>query len=70
MSEYIFGVTNGKITKAEGRRRDKIARQHGGTFIGPVSIPGNSATGWFAIPNKGEPFNGRTANAIMAACNL
>lgn len=70
MSEYIFGVTNSKLTKTEGCRRDKIARQHGGNFVGPVNIPGNSAKGWFAIPNKGEPFNGRTAKAILDACKL
>ena len=70
MSEYMFGVTHSKLTKTEGRRRDKIARQHGGNFVGPVNIPGNSATGWFAVPNNGEPLNGGTAKTIMAACNL
>jgi len=70
MSEYIFGVTNCKLTKTEGRRRDKIARQHGGNFVGPVNIAGNSAKGWFAIPNKGEPLNGRRAGEILEACGL
>jgi hypothetical protein len=70
MSEYIFGVTNEPVTKAEGRRRDRIASKHGGSFVGPVSIPGNRARGWFVIENKGEPFNRRRAGEILEACGL
>jgi hypothetical protein len=70
MNEYLFGVTSEKLTKAEGRRRDKIARQHGGTFIGPVSIPGNRSTGWFAIDNLGHPHNARRSTEILSACGL
>ncbi len=70
MNEYIFGVTSEKLTKTEGRRRDAIARRHGGTFVGPVSIAGNSAKGWFEISNLGEPFNRRRSAEILSACGL
>lgn len=70
MSEYLFGTTTAKLTKKEGTRRDKIAKKFGGSFVGPVSIPGNHLTGWFAIPNKGEPFNSRTAKDILIACGI
>lgn len=70
MSEHIFGVTYEPITKAEGRRRDKIASEHGGSFVGPVSIPGNQSKGWFVIENMGEPFNRRRAGEILKACGL
>ncbi len=70
MNEYMFGVTSAKITKREGKRRDKIARQHGGTFVGPVSIPGNRSTGWFAITNLGEPHTRRRSADILSACGL
>jgi hypothetical protein len=70
MSEHIFGVTYDSITKAEGQRRDRIASEHGGSFVGPVSIPGNRARGWFTIDNMGEPFNRRRAGEILEACGL
>jgi hypothetical protein len=70
MNEYLFGVTYQKLSKSEGKRRDAIARQNGGTFIGPVNIPGNRSTGWFAVPNKGEPFNTRRSAEILCACGL
>lgn len=69
MSEYMFGVT-AKVTKTEGRRRDKIARKHGGTFVGPLTIPGESGKGWFAIPNLGDPFNRKREREILSACGL
>lgn len=69
-SEYLFGTTTEKLTKKEGARRDRIAQKHGGNFVGPVAIPGNMTKGWFAIPNKGEPFNSRTAKAILAECGI
>ena len=70
MNEYLFGVTYQKLSKSEGKRRDAIARRHGGTFVGPVSIPGNRSTGWFAISNLGEPFNARRSAEILSACGL
>lgn len=70
MSEHIFGVTYEPITKAEGRRRDRIAGKHGGSFVGPVSVPGNRAKGWFVIENMGEPFNSRRSEEILKACGL
>jgi len=70
MNEYLFGVTHEKLTKKEGKRRDAIARKHGGCFIGPVNIPGNSATGWFAVPNLGHPHNARRSADILSACGL
>ena len=65
----MFGVT-AKVTKAEGCRRDRIARKHGGAFVGPLTMPGESGKGWFAIPNLGDPFNGRRAAEILSACGL
>ena len=70
MKEYLFGVTQEKLTKKEGKRRDAIARRHGGTFVGPVNIPGNRSTGWFAISNLGEPHNTRRSAEILSACGL
>jgi len=69
MSEYIFGVTQ-PVTKREGIRRDRIARKHGGTFVGPLTIPGEAGKGWFAIPNLGDPLNGRRSAVILSACGL
>lgn len=72
MSEYLFGRTTetGKLSRKEGVRRDKIAQRFGGNFVGPLNIPGNVGKGWFAIPNRGEPFNSRTAKEILEACGL
>ena len=66
MSDYFFGVTKAKITKKEAARRQRIAAKHGATFVGPVDLPGNQSTGWFACPNRGEPFDSQIARAVMA----
>lgn len=64
-NEYMFRSTTEKITKREAQRRDRIARKHGGSFVGPLTIPGNVGRSWFTIENKGEPFNSRTAKEIL-----
>lgn len=68
-SEYMFGVTR-NITKREGKRRDKIARQFDGNFVGPIDLPGIGKQGWFVISNCGEPFNSNEAKEILQACGL
>lgn len=58
-TEYMFGVSTEKLTKREATRRDTIARKFGGVFVGPLTTAGNAGKSWYAIDNKGEPFNSR-----------
>lgn len=66
---FQFGVThNRQLTSGVARRLDRICREHGGSgFVGPVSIPGNAARGWFESENIGEPFNSATAREVLEA---
>jgi hypothetical protein len=71
MSEYMFGITTTKPTAAEAKRRDKVARKHGGAYTevnrragSALGINHGQYQGWFAIPNRGNPFDQRTAAAI------
>ena len=65
MSEYMFAPTKKKITKTTARKLNAIARRHGADFVGPVRIPGNDLTGWFAGPNRGFPFDREMHEAVM-----
>ena len=67
MNEYTFGVSTKPITAAEAARRDAIAKKFGGTFVGPLTAAGNEGKCWYAIPNRGSPFNRETENKILAA---
>ena len=79
MNEYMFGVSTKPITAAEAARRDAIAKKFGGTFVGPLTDAGNGLREqiveltacegkcWYAIPNRGSPFNRETENKILAA---
>ena len=64
MSEHFFGLHSGHLTK----KADQIAEKHGAwhvnydEFKGPGQI---ERRGWFACPNRGNPFDGATAAAVM-----
>ena len=68
-SEYMFGVSTEKLTKREAARRDRIARKHGGNFVGPLTTAGNFGKSWYAIASRGEPFDQQTASEILAEVN-
>ena len=77
MSEYFFGITKTKPTAAEGKRRDKVARKHGGAYVevnrkegSALGINNGKYQGWFAIPNRGNPFDQQTAGEINAELGL
>ncbi len=65
MSEYFFSSGSGKIPAQLASRIDKIARQHGARFVS-VTLPGEGPRFWFAGPNRGNPFDQRMANDVMA----
>jgi len=73
MSEYFFGITHNKPTAAIAKRRDRVARKHGGAYV-EVNRREGSALGinhgryqsWYAIPNRGNPFDAQIAAEIRA----
>lgn len=73
MSEYLFGLGRGHLTK----KADRIARKHGVCLVNhtdPGCSCGYGCAGectanrrhWFAGPNLGEPFDSRMARAVEA----
>lgn len=64
MDEYFFGLGKGRVSDTERKRLDKIAEKHGAWFC-PYRDPAEGPRYWFACPNRGEPFNGQTARAVM-----
>ena len=70
--QFCFNVTFQKPTPQESDRRQEIARRHGCDYVeinraqaaSPGIINGNYKA-WFETPNRGDPFNGRTAQAVV-----
>ena len=65
MSEYFFGLHNGHLKAIA----DKIAKKHGADHIN-FTEPNGRERGWFAGPNRGEPFDSRLAHAVLADIDL
>jgi hypothetical protein len=61
MSEHFFGLHKGHLAA----RADKIAERHGASHVN-YTEPRGEKRGWFVCPNRGEPFDTRTAVAVMA----
>ena len=61
MGEYFFGLHDGHLRTAA----DKIANKHGAEHVN-FTEPTGRKRGWFAGPNRGEPFDSRLASAVMA----
>lgn len=64
MSEFMFGVRRGTLTKEERAVRYRAARKHGCGFI-YVKLPGTGFQSWFAGPNRGNPFDRDLAAAVL-----
>lgn len=66
MSEYMFGLTHGKLPRGIAKVFDKIAHRHGaGCGFTEIYDPGQGWKGWFAGPNKGEPVDFELATAVL-----
>ena len=63
MSGFLFGAGNGRVSQREGKRCDRIAQKHGASFVW-VKMP-EGPRFWFACPNRGNPFDRDTAEAVM-----
>ena len=63
----MFGVRNSgdPTPSAERKRLYAIAERHGADFT-EIRDANGTYRRWFEVVNRGEPFNSRTANAVMA----
>lgn len=61
MSEYFFGLHAGHLTA----RADKIAKRHGAWHVNYTDPGTGQRRGWFGCHNRGAPFDGATARAVM-----
>ena len=71
MSEYLFGVSRVRVSKKEAARRDRICKKHGGYGYNQIdeshgTQEGGRWVGWYAGPNRGAPFDGQLASAVLA----
>ena len=66
MSEHMFGVTWGLVSRRTERALDRIARKHGCGFVQAFRDGPDRPRSWFAGPNRGEPFDSESARAIIA----
>jgi hypothetical protein len=62
MGEFFFGSHRGHL-KAKA---DAIAARHGADHINYTDPGTGERRGWFACGNRGSPFDGQTAAAVMA----
>ena len=69
MSEYFFGLGNGKVLQHERDRIERAIVRADLDGVGLVCIndPGPGWRYWFTGPNRGEPFDRRLAADVLAA---
>lgn len=65
MSEFLFGVSRGRITAAEVRHRDRICVEEGGHGYTQIREPGGEYRGWYFAANKGDPFDRDLAARVL-----
>ena len=61
MGEYMFGSGKGHLSN----RADRIARKHGATLVN-YTEPRGEKRHWFAAKNRGNPFDERVRDAVLA----
>lgn len=61
----LFGVGHARVAEKTADKANTIARKHGCWFINIKD--GNTYRYWFEGPNRGEPFDGQMAAAVMAS---
>jgi len=64
MSEYQFGITTKKPSRKDAKRFDRICKEEGGHGFTETSV--GTYRGWFAGPNKGEPFDSDLKSRVLA----
>lgn len=60
---YHFGVGTGKVSEAQGKKLDKVARKHGATFTWAQMPEGWKF--WFSARNLGAPFDDAVREAVL-----
>lgn len=74
MSEFFFGLGKGHL----GKRAAEIAKRHGAMLVNHIDPGCKCGRGcadncpackrhWFAAPNRGNPFDQRVRDAVLAA---
>ena len=64
MSEYMFGIHKGPLSKEELKLWEKVATDHD-CWVNGGNIPGLGWQYWFCGRNLGSPFNERLRNAVL-----
>lgn len=72
MSEYMWGNTYNKPTRAKAKKMDRICRDEGGYGLNEVNVKEGSTPGinnglyqgWFCGPNRGTPFDQEMAQRV------
>jgi hypothetical protein len=64
MNTFQFGCGNGQIAARKASQINKIAKEHGATFIATKLPEGHRY--WFTAENRGEPFDSSLATSVKA----
>ena len=69
MSEYMFGIHKGELTRDVHDTVDKICKDCGGDGVNGGNIPGLGWQYWFVGPNRGNPFDAQLRDYVLSAVN-
>ena len=64
MSQHFFGLGNGRIERDVVDAIDRIAAPHDAS-ITTFDDPARGPRYWMSCPNRGAPFDGATARAVL-----
>ncbi|MCY3933533.1 MAG: hypothetical protein OXH70_17625 [Acidobacteria bacterium] len=64
MSEHFFGLGSGRVPDHVAVAVDAVAKRHDAHLV-RYQDPASGPRYWFACPNRGAPFDGATAAAVL-----
>ena len=65
MSDFMFGVSKQKPTRAQAKIMARVAKRHDACLI-ETTLPGTGYQRWYTARNYGAPFDAATARAVYA----
>lgn len=66
MGEFCFFSGQGRFTKANAKKIDRVAQQCGADLV-TYQDPGSGPKYWFAADNRGDPFDRQLVDEVREA---
>jgi hypothetical protein len=64
MSEFMFGVSREKPTRAGVKLMERVAKKHD-AYLVETTLPGTGYQRWFCAQNLGDPFDRQRASDVL-----